>query len=223
MEYNQSPLIGPIGPLTWYNAPGITPDSRTTPAQDGGKFNFNSDAELLGTFTLPDPPGLGPPTPDGGARLPVGQPVFFTDPNGNLRNLIQRAKTAGRTTITFAVADALNVITERNPEMLQTTPGGMLNFNYLVNPKEIIGSYHAGLQLNNDNDWDPDGSGPLTATAARFPATDSANCGPFPVGLGNNTTGAFSPHLLLIVFPNRASVGAGRTRLACAMRLRRRK
>ena len=28
----RSPLIGPIGPLTWYNAPGITPDSRTSSA-----------------------------------------------------------------------------------------------------------------------------------------------------------------------------------------------
>jgi hypothetical protein len=197
----QSPTIGPIGPLTWYNAPGITPDSRTTPAQDAGKFNFNSDVDLLGTFTLPDPPGAGPPMPDGGARLPVGQPIFFTDPNGNLRNLVQRAKNAGRTSVTLVVADALNGLQNATGETLQTTPNAMLNFNYLVNPKEL-------MTLQNDNNWDPDGAGPLTATGSPFSCDGSTGAGMTNCPgrtLGDNSNGAFSPTLILRV-PEPSSV-----------------
>jgi hypothetical protein len=191
----QSPVIGPIGPLTWYNAPGITPDSRTTPAQDAGKFNFNADLELLGTFSLPDPPGAGPPMPDGGARLAVGQPIHFTDPNGNLHDLIQRAKNAGRSHVTLVVADALNGLTNATGETVQTTPGSMLNFNYLVNPKELT-------TLQNDNNWDPDGAGPLTATGSPFSCDGSTGAGLTNCPgrtLGNNSTGTFSPTLILRV------------------------
>ena len=216
----QSPLIGPIGPLTWYNAPGITPDSRTTPLQDAGKFNFNSDVELLGQMTMPDPPGAGPTNPDGGARLPVGLPIDFSSPT--LHDLIQRAKDNGRTTLTLVVAHALNGLQNATGEQLQTTPNNMLNFNYLVNPKEIDSdTTMAGLQLNNDTGWDPDAGGPLTPTGSPFSCFNHANCGPNPVGLGNNNNGAFSPQLLLIV-PEPASVALAGLGLLVAMSVRRR-
>jgi hypothetical protein len=215
----QSPLIGPIGPLTWYNAPGITPDSRTTPAQDAGKFNFNSDAELLGTFTLPDPPGAGPPMADGGARLPVGQPIFFTDPAGNLHDLVQRAKDAGRTHITLVVADALNGLQNATGETLQTTPNSMLNFNYLVNPKEKT-------TLENDNNWDPDGAGPLTATGSPYSCDGSAGAGLTNCPgrtLGNNSNGAFSPTLVLRVPEPSSAALAALGLMAPMLGMRRRK
>ena len=165
-----SPVIGPNGPITWYNAPGITPDSRTTPAQDAGKFNWNSDMELLGQFTLPDPPGAAPPIPDGGARLPVGAPVYFGDNDGFLRALIQRAKDNGRTTITLAVAVAIDGRQNETGETVQKTNTSMLNFNYLFNPKEKT-------TLENDNNWDPDGAGPLTPSGSPFSCDGSTGAG----------------------------------------------
>lgn len=217
----KSPLIGPIGPLTWYNAPGITPDSRTTPLQDTGKFNFNSDLEVLGQMTMPDPPGAGPTSPDGGARLPVGLPVDFTSPA--LHALIQRAKDNGRTHITLVVAHALNGLLNTSPETLQTTPGNMLNFNYLVNPKEMDSDTAlAGLQLNNDTGWDPDGAGPLTPTGSPYSCFNNANCGANPVGLGDNTNGRFSPTLILRV-PEPGSAALACIGLVLAAALRRRK
>lgn len=197
-DATKSPLIGPIGPLTWYNAPGITPDSRTTPLQDPGKYNFNSDLELLGQMTMPDPPGAGPTTPDGSSRLPVGLPIQFTSPE--LHTLIQRAMNEGRSTVTLVVAHALNGLSNTSPETLQTTPGNLLNFNYLVNPKEQDSDLAlAGNQLANDTGWDPDGAGPLTPTGSPYSCFNHANCGPNPVGLGNNNIGNFSPALLLRV------------------------
>jgi len=187
----RSPLIGPIGPITWYNAPGITPDSRTTPLQDAGKFNFNSDVELLGDFTLPNPPGAGPPIPDGGARLPVGMPFFYTEQNeGNLYNLIKRAIMEGRSTVTLAVAIGVDGLQNSTGETLQTTPSSFLNFNYLVNSKEKT-------TLENDTNWDPDGAGPLPPTGSPYSCLHATNC-PGST-LGDNSTGWFSPTLVFMV------------------------
>jgi hypothetical protein len=220
----KSPTIGPIGPITWYNAPGITPDSRLTPAQDAGKFNFNSDLELLGTFSMPDPPGAGPTSPDGAARLPVGLPIEFTDPGGTLHDLIQRAKDNGRTHLTLVVAHALNGLQNATGETLQVTPNNLINFNYLVNPKEIDSdAAMAGLQLNNDTGWDPDASGPLTPTGSPYSCFNHANCGPNPVGLGDNTTGRFSPTLVLRVPEPASAMLAGLGLLAAMTVVRRRK
>lgn len=60
--------------ITYYNAPGITPDSPNTPVQDPGKYNFNGDLSLLGTFQYPTIPPQ--------SALAVGSRVEFTDPNG---------------------------------------------------------------------------------------------------------------------------------------------
>lgn len=222
----KSPTTGPIGPLTWYNAPGITPDSRTTPLQDAGKFNFNTDLELLGTFTLPDPPGAKPPaTVDGSARLPVGMPFYFDDTNGLLRNLIQRAMNEGRQNITLVGAVAMDGFQNVSPEQLQTTANGMLNFNYLINPKEIDDNATlAGRQLVNDNNWDPDGAGPLAPTGSPYSCDGSTGAGLTNCPghtIGNNDDGKFSPTLILV--PEPASVALACLGLVLATALRRRK
>jgi hypothetical protein len=223
----KSPLIGPIGPLTYYNAPGITPDSRTTPVQDAGKFNFNSDVDLLGTFTLPNPPPPVPPAPGGGGnRLPVGLPVEFGDPDGNLHDLIQRAKDNGRTHITLIAAIALNGLQNATGETVQVTPNDMLNFNYLVNPKEIDSSTSiAGLQLNNDNNWDPDGPGPQPPTGSPYSCDGSAGAGLTNCPghtLGDNTNGAFSPTLVLRIPEPTSLMLSAWVAIAAAAMIRRR-
>jgi hypothetical protein len=175
--------------ITWYNAPGITPDSATTPLQDPGKYNFNSDMKLLGTFQLPDAPPPAPPaTGSGSPYLAVGQAVEFTDPNGLLHDLIQNAKNNGQDFLTLAVAYALNGHQNATGETIQTTPNDQLNFNYLFNPKEQdADSALAGLQLQNDPNYDPDGpNGPLLPE-------------PGPFSGANNDNGRFSPSLILRV------------------------
>jgi hypothetical protein len=175
--------------ITWYNAPGITPDSATTPLQDPGKYNFNSDMQLLGTFQLPDaPPPLPPAMGSGSPYLAVGQAVEFTDPNGLLHDLIQSAKNNGQSSLTLAVAYALNGHQNATGETIQTTPNDQLNFNYLFNPKEQdADTMTAGLQLQTDPSYDPDGpNGPLPA-------------GPGPFSGANNDNGRFSPSLILRV------------------------
>jgi hypothetical protein len=181
--------------ITWYNAPGITPDSATTPVQDPGKYNFNSDMSLLGQIQLPDAPPPAPPATGSSGSLYVGQPIYFTDtPNGPLHDLIQGAKNAGQSYVTLAVAFGLDDFQNATGETSQVTPNDFLNFNYLFNPKEMDSNANlAGLQLNNDPSYDPDGSnGPLLA-------------GPGPFSGANNDNGQFSPSLILYV-PEPASV-----------------
>jgi hypothetical protein len=175
--------------ITWYNAPGITPDSATTPLQDPGKYNFNTDVQLLGTFQLPDAPPPAPPAMGSGSPyLAVGQAVDFTDPNGLLHDLIRNAKNNGQDFLTLAVAFALNGHQNATGETIQTTPNDYLNFNFLFNPKEQdADTALAGIQLQNDPNYDPDGpSGPLPA-------------GPGPFSGANNDNGQFSPSLILRV------------------------
>jgi hypothetical protein len=183
--------------ITWYSAPGITPDSATTPLQDPGKYNFNSDLTLLGQLSLPDPPPPAPPaTGSLSPFLHVGQAVDYIDtPDGPLHNLIQNAKNAGQDYVTLVVAfDALNGFQNSTGETFQTTPNDVLNFNFLFNPKEQDADTSlAGLQLQLDPSYDPDGpNGPLPA-------------GPGPFSGANNDLGQFSPQLLLYV-PEPASV-----------------
>jgi PEP-CTERM motif-containing protein len=229
----QSPLIGPKGPITWYNAPGITPDSRTTPLQDPGKYNFNSDLEELGSMFFPDPPAPGPTTPNGGARLPVGQDIIYNG-GAELHDLIQRAKDAGRSSITLVVSFANDTLQNITGETLQTTPNNFLNFNYLVNPKEqdsrnailTPATPDPGLQLADDPGWDPDGSGAGVATGSPFscdglaPAPNSANCPGHSIG--NNDNGRYSPTLLLHI-PEPGSVVLLAIGLFSSLAIRRRK
>jgi hypothetical protein len=133
---------------------------------------------LLGTFQYP-------PVPPQSA-LAVGSPVDFTDPNGLLKNLIQSAKDAGQSHLTLVVAHALNGFLATEEELmadpnLQTTPGNFLNFNYLFIPKEME-------TLNADTNWDSDTTNP-----------DNPLGGPF--SMADNSTGAFSPKLMLVPEP----------------------
>ena len=72
-----------------------------SPVQDSGKFNFNSDLELLDQFFFPDPAGpsgfptAGPTALDGGARLAVGDSVMYHDPTGNLPRLDRARQKCG--------------------------------------------------------------------------------------------------------------------------------
>jgi hypothetical protein len=182
-----SPLFGPEGSLTWYNAPGISPDNRLSPTQDPGKWNFNSDMRFLGMATIEDPGlplSVPPPFPSvrgaGSAALCVGcVAINFDDTNGELHDLVEEAKLAGQTHITLAVHMSLDAFQNAAGETAQITPNDMLNFNYLFNPKEMDSSTGSpngqpGLQLNDDPsynpDWtdvlpavDPDGPGPLVS------------------------------------------------------------
>jgi len=71
----------------------------------------------------------------------------------------------------------------------------MLNFNYLFNPKEKT-------TLENDNNWDPDGAGPLAATGSPYSCDGSTGAGLTNCPgrtLGDNSGGAYSPTLILYV------------------------
>jgi hypothetical protein len=198
-----SPTFGPEGSITFYNAPGITPDNRLSPAQDPGKYNVNSDMRLLGTATLQDPglpTSVPPPFPSvngaGSAASCVGCVALdFADSQGRLHDLIAEARLAGQTHITLAVHFALDAFQNASGETAQVTPNDFLNFNYLFNPKEMDGNAGlAGLQLNTDpsynTDWtDIDG----------MPGADNGLTGPGPYSAANNDNGRFSPQLVFFI------------------------
>jgi hypothetical protein len=196
-----SPTFGPTGSITWWNAPGITPDSRTTPAQQVGQYNFNSDMQLLGQATL-EAPGLPaavpPPYPSlpgaGSAALCVGcTAIEFDDTLGRLHDLIEAAKAAGQTHVTIALAFANNAFQNATGETAQVTPNNFLNFNYLFNPKEMdANTSAAGLTLNADPNWDPNWSD-------NTPAPGPTPPGPGPYSGASNDDGRFSPQLVFYV------------------------
>jgi hypothetical protein len=196
-----SPLYGPEGSLTWYNAPGITPDNRVAPAQDPGKYNWNSDMQLLGMATLKDP-GLPNPVPppypptagSGSAAICVGCTMLeFNDTAGKLHDLIEAARLAGQTHVTIAVAFALDAFQNASGETAQVTPNDFLNFNYLANPKEMDAqAMVAGFQLNNDPNWDPN-------WGDNVPAPGPTPTGPGPFSGASNDDGRFSPQLIFYI------------------------
>jgi hypothetical protein len=184
--------------ITHYNAPGITPDSPNTPLQDPGKYNFNSDLTLLGTFQFPTVPPQN--------SLAVGSPVDFTDPNGRLKNLLQTAKDTGQDHLTLVVAHGLDGFLPTAEELMmnpnsQTTPGNFLNFNYLFIPKEMN-------PLNVDTAWDADTTNPDNPLGGPFSAAD-------------NSLGQFSPKLMLV--PEPGSLALLSLGIWIALALRRRK
>jgi hypothetical protein len=115
--------------------------------------------------------------------------VDFVDMlDGPLHQLIQNAKNAGQSYLTLAVALGLNGFQNATGETAQVTPNNFLNFNYLFNPKEQdANTTLAGLQLQLDPSYDPDGpNGPLPA-------------GHGPYSGASNDNGFFSPSLILVV------------------------
>jgi hypothetical protein len=211
------PQYGPEGSITWYNAPGITPDNRNGTTQDQGKWNFNSDMRLLGQTTLKDP-GLPDPVPDfvgdypptpgsGSAAHCVGCKAFdFT--STSLKQLILDARAAGQTHITLAVHIANDAFRDSTGETAQVTPNDFLAFNYLFNPKEMDRDPNDAIpfQLNNDpsynTDWtdvlpaDNDGDGPDVDGDG---VADNMLTGPGPYHAASNADGRFSPQLVFFV------------------------
>jgi hypothetical protein len=203
--------------LTYYNAPGITPDATQAPfAADPGEYDFNSDMPELGRFPLT--------TVGVQNHLAVGSLVRYgEDAGGPLHQLIAQAKAAGQNYITLVVNDGLNGFQANlrsgvTGEAPGTTPTSMLNFNYLFIPKEILTIDNAnngmGAQPNNLNDtaWDPDGAGPIPA-------------GPSPFLHASNADGTFSPTLVLsdLPVPEPGSIGLAGLALLAAVAVRRRK
>jgi hypothetical protein len=146
-RYNWSEGNGTAGSgITFYDAPGITPhcmaqgsctdpnipntDANSVVQTLGFHDDFNSDTRVLGTFR--------PPTPGVGSDLQVGQPIDFLDPVDTLEDLILDAKDAGRSFVTLMV-HVDNDGQSHQPAVGRPgiTPGGMLNRNYRINPKEV--------------------------------------------------------------------------------------
>jgi len=202
--------------ITYVSAPGMTPfcmtagmcgeaygdaDVNNIHKTLGVYDDFNSDARLLGEWEWPVPRNYLL----GANRYPVGMPLEYTDSNGNLKQLIFDAQDAGRTKVTLMLHLGVNTLDEGSGGIFSGSD--FLNFNYLFIPKEMT-------TLNNDNNWDPDGSGPLGGIGSPYSCNGgdgtggtSTNCNGdgTPNGdtvlrtLGNNSAGAFSPQLIVRV------------------------
>jgi hypothetical protein len=143
--------------VTYYNAPGLTPhcvnpgncsdanipnsdansfvqtlgkyddfDSNTREIEDDWHWpNETAAAGFTSTTTLP-------------ANLTGGTPVDYTDPNGNLKQLLLDAKNAGRDTLTLMVHHNMDTTANQTAVGINgTTPASFLGQNYLVAPKEL--------------------------------------------------------------------------------------
>lgn len=168
--------------ITYYNAPGITPDATQAPNPvNPGEYDFNSDLPELGRFQLP---AVGTQN-----HLAVGSAVDYTESAlGPLHQLISQAKLAGQNHVTLVVHHGLNGFQADTAAMEApgTTPTSMLNFNYIFIPKEVTVLNNTMGQPNglNDTNYDPN-------------TTDDVAGGPGPFLNASNATGAFSPKLIL--------------------------
>ena len=131
--------------ITYYNAPGITPDF------DIGTKDFNDDLSHLGAFSLPE---LGTQN-----WLPVGSPVDFS--SNALFSLVTDAVESQQDSVTLVVNHGLD---GTNPG---TTPGNFLNFNYLFIPKDMT-------ELNNDPNWDADVTDEIAGTGSPWSLADNS-------------------------------------------------
>jgi hypothetical protein len=168
--------------ITYYNAPGITPDATQAPNPvNPGEYEFNSDLPELGRFRL---------TPVGTQNhLAVGSAVDYTEAAlGPLHQLISQAKLAGQSHVTLVAHHGLNGFQADAAAMEApgTTPTSMLNFNYIFIPKEVTVLNNTMGQPNglNDTNYDPN-------------TTDETPGGPGPFLNASNATGTFSPKLIL--------------------------
>jgi hypothetical protein len=177
--------------ITYYNAPGITPDATLGPVNPG-EYDFNSDLPELGTFKMTT---VAPQN-----HLPVGSPVDYREGAlGPLHQLISSAVAAGEDFITLVVHHGLDGYKPNDPatQPLGSTPESMLDFNYLFIPKDITVLNNSNGQPNhlNDTNYDPD-------------TTDMNPGGPSPFLNASNATGAFSPKLILspVLIPEPGSI-----------------
>lgn len=157
-------------------ADGITWDEGTITYANAPGINFPGDANV-GTRDLNgDLSFLGTVTfPEHGNQnwLPVGGELVFESPN--LDAFVANKIANGETEVTL-VAHTLH---DASPFFSQFN--NWINFNYLFNPKEQV-------TLNNDPNWDSDTTDPNNPTGSPWSGAD-------------NSTGAFSPSLLLVQVP----------------------
>ncbi len=207
-KYDWSEGTGTVGTgISYVDAPGLTPfcmasgmcadaygntDNTNIKKTLGVYDDFNSDTRTLGEWEWPIPKyGL-----NGADRYPVGLPLEYTDTNGNLKQLVFDAQDAGRDKVTLILYLGVNTLQEANGGLFSGSD--FLNFNYLFIPKDMT-------TLNNDNNWDPDGPGPLLATGSPYSCTGGGGSCPAGMTLGDNSAGAFSPQLIVKV-PEPASM-----------------
>jgi hypothetical protein len=214
--------------ITYLSAPGLTPfcteygscgdfGGDTDPTNIyktlGLYDDFNDDVRTLGDWQWFLPRHFS----EGANRYPVGMPLEYADTNGELRQLIFDAQDAGRDTVTLIMHLGVDTLGQSQGGVLPDS-NSMLNHNFLFIPKEMT-------TLNNDNNWDPDSSGMTPPTGSPFSCDGTSGAGqtncPGSV-LGDNSTGRFSPQLIirvpeptsvaLLLFGSLAAVATGRRR-----------
>ena len=183
--------------VSFYSAPGITPhcmiqgacgaDPNNIVQTLGVYDDFNSDVRMLGSYTWPN---VNPQN-----HLAVGAAI--DTPDLDIKQLVLDAKNAGRSHVTLIQWLGNNTL---NPGSGGTeTPASLLAFNYLWIPKEMT-------TLNNDTNYDPNTTTPnFPADPVGDPVGSPYSCTfdavnrPQCTGQGNNTTGRFSPQLIVRV------------------------
>ena len=137
-------------------------------------------------------------------RYPVGQALEYTDANGNLKQLVFDAQDAGRSKVTLLFHLAVDTLLDTTSTSSGDGPGPgiypnntFLNHSYLFNPKDKT-------VLENDNNWDPDGSGAGLPTGSPYSCDGSTgagltNCPGHTLGQNPLATGPFSPQLVIRV------------------------
>jgi hypothetical protein len=198
--------------VTFYNAPGITPHCMIAgsceTATYGGTVNdvhqslglfddFNGDVRMLGNYLWPK---VNPQN-----HLAVGSNADFIDVD--LKQLVLDAKNAGRSSVTLIQWMAADTQDPASGGTL--SPGSFLNFNYLWVPKEALNLIGMSGSAN-DNGYDPDTSVPNfnvdteptgqflgSPFSCTFDATNRPQC--TGTVAGDNTTGRYSPQLIVRV------------------------
>jgi hypothetical protein len=168
--------------ITYYNAPGITPDATQAPDPvNPGEYDFNNDLAELGRFRMPT---VAPQN-----HLAVGSNVDYTESAlGPLHQLITQGRLASQGFVTLVVHHGLNGF-QADTGLMEApgvTPTSMLNFNYIFIPKEVTVLNNTMGQPNglNDTTYDPD-------------TTDLNPAVPGPFLNASNASGQFSPKLIL--------------------------
>ena len=168
--------------ITYYNAPGITPDATEAPNPvNPGEYDFNNDLPELGRFRMPT---VAPQN-----HLAVGSNVDYAESAlGPLHQLITQGRLAGQGFVTLVVHHGLAGF-QADAGLMEApgvTPASMLNFNNIFIPKEVTVLNNTMGQPGglNDTNYDPD-------------TTDLNPAVPGPFLNASNASGEFSPKLIL--------------------------